>query len=259
MIKSVHVAIVALVLMSAPRSARAEEPGGGEGALDAITRLREAGDLAGAATRAAALVHEPGATLEAHVAYQDLMRDLGKEAALETEYRARARSEGAGADDLYLLGRLVRGAKAAAQFRAALRADPAHFPSLCGLGNAALETGDVRTAEKAFADARALRPQSGLAANGQGRVAEAKGDRSGAEAAYRKAIELAPKLTVARVNLAVLLVAAGRAKEAQAVLDEAAKAAPRDPLPLVARGSALLREGHDAEASAAFKDALAVD
>src|SRR5262245_7126152 len=249
MIKSVHVAIVALVLMSAPRSARAEEPGGGEGALDAITRLREAGDLAGAATRAAALVHEPGATLEAHVAYQDLMRDLGKEAALETEYRARARSEGASADDLYLLGRLARGAKAAAQFRAALRADPAHFPSLCGLGNAALEAGDVRGAERAYGEARSLRPRSGLAWNGTGRVAEAKGDRSAAEDAYKKAIEFAPKLVVAHVNLAVLLVGAGRTKDAHATLDQAVKLAPKDPLPLVARGAALLREGRDEEAT----------
>jgi Tfp pilus assembly protein PilF len=259
MIKSIHVAFVALALTLAPRSGRAEEPSGGAPSLDSIARLREAGDLTGAATQAAALVHAPGASLEAHVAYQDLMRDLGKEAALEAEYRARARSEGAGADDLYLLGRLVRGAKAVAQFRAALRADPAHFPSLCGLGNAALEAGDVRSAERAFGDARALRPESGLAWNGTGRVAEAKGERASAEAAYRKAIEFAPKLVVARVNLAVLLVGAGRTRQAQDVLDEAVKVAPRDPLPLVARGAALLREGREEEASKAFKDALAVD
>src|SRR5262245_45924585 len=259
MIKYLHVAFVALALTLAPRLGRAEEPSGGGPSLDTIARLREAGDLNGAATQAAALVHAPGASLEAHVAYQDLMRDLGKETALEAEYRARARVEGAGADDLYLLGRLVRGAKAVAQFRAALRADAAHFPSLCGLGNAALDAGDLRGAERAFADARSLRPESGLAWNGTGRVAEAKGERSVAEAAYRKAIGYAPKLVVARVNLAVLLVGAGRTKEAHEVLDEAVKAAPRDPLPLVARGAARLREGRDEDAGKACTDARAVD
>src|SRR6185295_2795958 len=107
MMKLVQVVFVALALTQAPRPARAEEPSG-EAPLDAVVRLRESGDLAGAASRAADLVHSTGAPLEAHLAYQDLMRDLGRDKIVEAEYKLRAHAEGASADDLYLLARLWR-------------------------------------------------------------------------------------------------------------------------------------------------------
>ena len=257
--RSIRLVLLALALAQAPRSAWAGEPPADEPPLLSVQRLREAGDLAGAASKASAIAHTAGAAVEAHIAYQDLMRDLGRDAPLAVEYRDRARSETATADDLYLFARLLRGAKAVAQYRAALRADPAHFRALCGLGNELIDAADLRGAEKAYSEARTARAESGLPWNGLARVAEAKGDRAAAETGYRKAIELSPKLIVARVNLAVLLVALGRSKDALAVLDAAAAAAPKDPLPLVARGVVAIKDGRDEDAVRAFEAALAVD
>jgi Tfp pilus assembly protein PilF len=257
--KFVHVVFVTLALIQAPRPSRAEEPSPDGAPLAAVARLRDAGDLAGAATLASNLVHGAGAPLETHVAYQDVMRDLGRDSVLELEYRGRARAEGATADDLYLYARLLRGPRAVAQYRAALKTAPAHFQALCGCANELLDGKDVRGAERAFETARGVRPASGLPWNGLGRVAEARGAPTDAEAAYRKAIELSPKLVVARVNLGVLLVGVGRATEALAVLDEAAKAAPKDPLPLVAKGVAHARGGRGEEALVSFEAALALD
>lgn len=257
---TVRAAVLALALALSAGAARAGDPAeAGESPLAAVHRLREQGDIDGAAKSAAALAREAGATADVHVAYQDLLRDLGRDAEVEAEYKGRARAEGATADDLWLYARLLRGTKAVAQHRAALRLDPAHFRALCGLGNELLDAGDERGAEKAFQQAKSARPESGLPWNGLGRAAEANGDSVAAEAHYRKAVELSPTLVVARVNLAVLLLGTDRTKPALEVLDEAVKAFPRSPLPLVAKGMAALRESRGEDAAAAFEAAMKAD
>jgi Tfp pilus assembly protein PilF len=251
------VLLVAVAL--APFAARAGEPSADEQPLQVVVRLRASGEIEAALTKAQELVRTAGAPVEAHLAYQDLMRDLGREEQATNEYKTRAKAEGATADDLFLHARMLRGMKAVTQYRAALKLDATHFRSLCGIGNAQLETGDLRGAEKSFDAARAAKPESGIPWNGLGRSAEARGDRVGAETNYRKAIELAASLTVARVNLGVLLLGTARPKEAMTVLEEAAKAAPKDPLPLVAQGVAHLRSGRDEDALKSFEAALALD
>ncbi len=223
-----------------------------------IRALRIAGSLEDASAKAAALVQGFPRDVLAHITRQDVLRDLGRDPALEAEYRTRARAEGATADDLFLHARLLRGAKAVAQYRAALKLDPRHFRALCGLGSELLGVRDLRGAEQAFNTAAEIDAKHAAPMNGLARVAEAKGDAGGAELLYRRAIEASPGTIVARVNLGILLTSLGRTKEARVILEQAAKTDPSDPTPVVAIGMSCLHDDSPDDAVAAFERALKV-
>jgi len=251
-------AILFACLFSAAVAAAAEPPEDVARTIQAIADLRQTGDLKSAARCASDLVAKHPEDLDAHVALQDLEIALGRDKETIETYRAAAKAPTAGADAHYLLGRLLRGPAAAAEFRAAVAVDPNHFWALCGLGVELTHAGNFDEAQVVLASAAKLRPKSAVPLNAMGRLEESRGHGAAAEKLYRDAIALAPETTSARVNLGVLLVGLGKGKDALEILEDAAKRAPKDPMPLVAIGMAAMSADDPPAAVAAYKRALAV-
>ncbi len=197
--------------------------------------------------------------LEAHLALQETQLALGREQELLDAYRTAAKAAGADANAHYLYARLLRGAPAVTEYRAALRADANHFRALCGLAIELTSSRSFKDAGEVLAKARALDPRSAVPVNATGRLLEAQGRAEDAEKSYRTAIELAPRMVIARVNLGMLLVGAGRLDDAKAVLAEAEKVAPKDPSPVMALGMLQLAAKEPKEAAKTFQRAAALD
>lgn len=227
--------------------------------LKAIDTTRRSGDVAAAAAAAADLVAKHPESLDAHVAHQDLQLALGHEKEVLDVYRNAAKAPDASADAHYLCGRLLRGGPAIAEFRAALKADPAHFWAACNLGIELTRTKAWAEARTTLEDAAKRRPDAAIPVNALGRLDEARGKPAEAEKSYAAAVALDPSMTVARVNLGMTLLALGRKDEAMKALQEAASRAPKDPMPLIGIAMAHRAAKDDKSALEAFQRAAAAD
>lgn len=142
--------------------------------------------------------------------------------------------------------------EAAAEFEAALAAQPASAIAQEGLGRLYYRRGDF---------AKALPLLEGLAAQTRDPVvmqqlayaAEKTGDRERAIATYRGVLAAEPRADAARGLLAESLMAAGRKEDAIGVLQEGLQTTPDAPLLQRGLGSALERAGRPAEAAAAYR------
>jgi len=142
---------------------------------------------------------------------------------------------------------------AAAEFEAALAAQPGSPVAQEGLGRVYYRKGDY---------AKALPLLEGLAAQTRDPVvlqqlayaAEKTGDRERAIATYRDVLAVEPRAVVARGLLAESLMAAGRKDDAIGVLQEGLQRTPEAPQLQRGLGSALERTGRSAEAAAAYRE-----
>lgn len=230
-----------------------------EAKLVAIEDLRRSGKFEDAVVCARELVDAHPGNLPAHVAYQDLQIALGKGDELVQTYRRASKAPDAGADDQYLLARLLHGRDAVRSYRAALKESPDHFWALCGLGSELTSMGKLDDAAATLERAAELDQKSAVPCNLLGRLAERQGAAGLAEKHYRKAIELDPDLTLARVNLGVLLVGLERRDEARKTLTAAAERAPADPMPLLGLGVAAQSAGDNEGAAGWFEKATQLD
>jgi tetratricopeptide (TPR) repeat protein len=235
------------------------EPEGVAVTLRTIEQLRESGDVEGAAKRATDLVAKHPEDLQAHLAFQDVQLALGRDKDVLDTYRAAARQADANADAHYLYARLLRGAAAVSEFRLALKADPHHFWTLCGLGVELTHQKSYPEARATLDEAARQKPDSAVPRNAIGRLEEARGRNSEAEKEYRAAIELAPDLVIARVNLGILLVGMNRQDDAMKTLNDAAARAPKDPMPLLGIGMAYTAAKDLKSAADAYKKAVELD
>jgi Flp pilus assembly protein TadD len=226
--------------------------------LQDIAKLRAGGDLDGAAKEAADLLAKHPGLLEAHLANQDVQLALGHDKAVVDTYRNAASAPDATADAHYLCARLLRGGAAITEFRNALKIDPQHFWSMCGLALELTRAKNYTEAKSVLDEATKLRPDSAVPVNALGRIEEARGKTADAEKLYRAAIALDGTLTIARVNLGSLLVATSRASDAVKTLQEAAQLAPKDPAPLLALGMAHLAAKDTKAAVDAYRRAAAL-
>jgi tetratricopeptide (TPR) repeat protein len=247
--------LILLAAVSFSPEARAE---GGEEAPSgpSVVELRRAGRLDEAVARAREILASDPGDLATHVAYQDVLRELGRTREAREEYRNAARAEGASADRLFLYARLLVGTPAIRQYRAALRLDPRYFEALCGLGSELTGVGKTRTARATLEKARTVRPESGVPLNALGWIEDLAGEVEAAERLYRGAIRLAPELVPAQVNLGLLLARSDRADEAVGLLARTVGRSPRDARARLALGRAQLAAGREAEALATFEAAI---
>jgi tetratricopeptide (TPR) repeat protein len=228
-------------------------------ALDAIRQLRLNGDVQSADKAAADLVAKHPESIDAHVAFQDAELAVGHDKDVLDVYRKAAAAPDANADAHCLCARLLRGAPAVSEFRAALKADPHHFWAMCGLGMELTRTRAFGEARSTLEDAAKEQPKSAVPVNALGRVEEAKGRALEAEKLYRAALELDPTMTIARVNLGVLLAGMGKKDDAVKMLEDAATRAPKDPTPLIGLGMAYLGAKDPTSAVSAFRRASDID
>ncbi len=119
-----------------------------------------------------------------------------------------------------------------------------------------LDRGDLLEAEGAFAEALALDPFSGEAANGLGLAAYRRGDLAGAGQRFREASRLSPEETDPPNNLASVLLATGRETEALHLLESVLARHPLHVPARINRGVALARLGRLEEAIAEYQKAL---
>jgi tetratricopeptide (TPR) repeat protein len=252
------VLVLVFQFAAAPRASAGDPPPDVAQALADVSKLRKGGDLEGAAKQVADLVAKHPNVLEVQLANQDVQLALGRDKETLETYRNAANAADATADAHYLCARLLRGGAAITEFRNALKVDPQHFWSMCGIAAELTRAKNYTDAKAALDDATKLRPDSAVPLNGMGRIEEARGKTAEAEKWYRAAIALDPTMTIARVNLGAVLAATARAPEAVKTLTEAAQLAPKDPTPLVGLGMAQLAAKDARAAADSFRRAAAL-
>ncbi len=158
----------------------------------------------------------------------------------------------------WLLRRLKRDDEAAAEFEAALAADPGHPRALAWRGELSAQTGRYAEARSDLDSAIAADPYYLNAYGWRGRALFALGDVASAVADFDKALSLDQKSVWIFAWRGAAFMRLGRIKEALADLDSALHLDGRDPTALAWRGRALLLSGRAAEAAADYRRALEV-
>jgi len=119
---------------------------------------------------------------------------------------------------------------AAAEYRAALTADPDNAEAHYNLANALTKMGRPAAAREHLLAALRLRPDFGRAAFNLATALEMAGDRAGAIARMREAAGLMPDFAPARIQLGNLLLQAGNAAGARAEIETGLQLDPRSEL-----------------------------
>jgi len=222
--------------------------------LEVRERLR-AGDRDAAVASLERIVRDHPASLDAHLLYQDVMREAGRLAEILPAYAERAKADPKDPEARFLHARLLDAGRAAPEFREVTRLAPGFAPGWVGLARALDATGKAAGAEEAARTAVKLDPARADAHELLGWILEHRNEVKEAEASYRRAVELDEALLPARWNLAHLLARAGRGDDALRELDEAGKRAPREPRVLVHRGLILAGLARKREAAQAYEAA----
>jgi tetratricopeptide (TPR) repeat protein len=220
--------------------------------LDEIVRLAEQGHLDSALGLATIVVADRPDDVDAHVVYQDLARAAGQSAQLPRKYRARARTDGATVDDVYLYARVLGDRSAVTEYRRALKVDPQHLRTLLAVGAIHLNSDASAQAQEIFTRATEVAPDQAAPLLGLAEAVRRTGDFVWAEDLLRTAVELEPRLALAQVELGMLLLESWRYDDARAVLETAAERFPEDPLPCLALGQLERVLGRDEVALAEY-------
>ncbi|MHC4952786.1 MAG: tetratricopeptide repeat protein [Planctomycetota bacterium] len=201
--------------------------------------------------------HHPE-VLQAHLLYQQAMRDAGRSADLQPHYREQAERAPDDPQAGFLYLRLLRGRSAAGKLRRFTREHKDYAPGWIAYCHALRRNGQLKRAGKAAATAVRLAPQLPEAIYARGWIRDRLGDTAAAEKDYRKAIAMRSDYPQPRYRLAHLLARARPPKAAEAlrVLKDAQRLAPDDSRHCVHKGIVLGTLGRDREAIAAYEDAL---
>jgi tetratricopeptide (TPR) repeat protein len=121
--------------------------------------------------------------------------------------------------------------ESAAAFERAVRADGTFMPAFVWLGNSYLDLGQPEAAERQFATALSLQPDTVAAVFGLGRAALARKDYQAAVTHFERALALDPSAGAVRQPLGLAYRALGRTKEAETHLSYREPAAEIRPSP----------------------------
>jgi len=252
--------LVALALLLAPLSARADEQQEAERAWRQAASLIEQG-LQGAAMepmrRAMELAPDD---IRIQCDYQDLMKAQGYAIDVIEEYRARKSRSPDDADALYLYGRATGDPAIAGEvFARAVELDPGHVWAVQGLGGVAAVEGRLDDAVAQYQAALAIDPSRADVHNKLAGVHFARGDTEAAKAAWTEAQRLAPDDYHAWMNMGAVLSMEGDLEGAAELLAEAVARAPGNPLAYVNLGYVLFKLQRYDDALANFAAALAIN
>jgi arylsulfatase A-like enzyme/Tfp pilus assembly protein PilF len=212
--------------------------------LRAIAMLNQGND-AEAGRELARLIAEDGADSVAHAATGRILERRGERQAALAAY-ARALASGPERADLRLRrGRLSRLEgrleEAEQELETALRVDPALSAAVFERALVALARGDHAAALPLLERAAAAQPPPRGAHHNLALLYEEKGDLEAARRAYEGEIQAHPDAAASHLNLGLLLERLGDAKGSLRHLEAAAAARPPDPRALTALASALTR------------------
>lgn len=157
--------------------------------------------------------------VDAHRAYQSLMRATGRADAVLQEYaelRARHPDQ---ALYQYLYGRLLDGDARLQAFQKTVECDARFYWGQYALGQARLARGEFGPAGESFARATEISPSSADPWIGLGEAQHGAGQLDAALRAFRRAAELDPASTVARLDAGRCLKAQGNYAEGRAEAD----------------------------------------
>jgi Tfp pilus assembly protein PilF len=141
-----------------------------------------------------------------------------------------------------------RPAEADREYREALRIKPDFSQAHYNLGNLLKEQDRAEEAEREYREALRLKPDLAEAHNNLGALLEAQGRAAEAEREVREALRLKPDLPEAHYNLGTLLEAQGRAAEAEREVREALRLRPDDSEAHCTLGGLLRDQGRFREA-----------
>ncbi len=142
---------------------------------------------------------------------------------------------------------------AAAAYRRAVEAEPAHFKALHNLGVVEEALGHTTEAERAYEAAIAAHPGGALSHYSLARLRQLASRLDEAETGYRRAIELDPDLAEAHFNLGQLLLERGAAEGAETVVREAVRSGYAAPDASGLLGDALFAQRRLEEALEAYR------
>jgi tetratricopeptide (TPR) repeat protein len=145
---------------------------------------------------------------------------------------------------------------AVAQFREALRINPAYGEAHYNLGNALRQQGHTDEAIAQYRDAVRTAPDLAAARYNLGIVLLQQGRTDEAIAQFREALRINPSYAEVHGNLGAALFQEGRTDEAIAEFREALRINPADANAHNNLGSALLQQGYAEEAMTQYRDAL---
>ena len=149
--------------------------------------------------------------------------------------------------------------EAIAQYREALRIDPAFADAQSNLGNALLRQGRTAEAVACYREALRIDPAFPGAHYNLGNVLLQQGRTKEAIAHYREALRVNLAFAEAQSNLGDALLRQGQTGEAVAHYREALRIDPADPETHYNLANALLRQGSVGEAIARYGEALRID
>jgi len=249
------------------------DPASVEAGFEFGTSLAAAGRYDEAAAQLSYALRNAPENDRLRLAYADVLRQQGRTAAANEQYRRLADNSTLGVDELIAVGDALAAngdPAAAAAYQQALERDPAHIKALQRVAHArfaqnnpagaALAAQQVVTLGNTMPgeEPRILRA-SAIAL--QGDIARRNGDPDQARALYNQALSVDPVQTEARLGLGMLAVDAGNWTMALAEFEQAASypSGVFNPLAHFWVGEARLRLGNYPSAVAAYSRALALD
>lgn len=179
------------------------------------------------------------------------------------EFREALRLNPADADGRYNLGLVAfqqgKPDEAIAQYREAQRLDPTLVEAINNLGNTFLALGRTQEAIVEFRQAIKTDPTKGKAHENLGNALLRQGEADQAIAEYREALRINPADAGSLYDLGNALLRTGRAAEAIEQYREALRIDPANAQAHGSLGGALLQQGHLEEAIAEFQEACRLD
>jgi protein O-mannosyl-transferase len=145
------------------------------------------------------------------------------------------------------------------EFRRVVQTHPKDADGYFNLGLALMKKGEVDEAAEQYRKALALRPNLAIAHNNLGMALVEKGEVEEAIGHYRKALEIKPRLADAQNNLGVALARQGKIEEAMAAWHRTLEIDPRYAKAHHNIGLAFAQQSHLDEAITQWQKAVALD
>jgi Flp pilus assembly protein TadD len=149
--------------------------------------------------------------------------------------------------------------EAIAEYREALRLDPAHMPAIIDLAAALTARGELDEAIALSTRGLSIRSEDAELQNNFGVALKAKGQLAEAEARFREAARIRPEYATAWFNLGTTLASEGKSAEALEPLTRALALEPRNAGYHANLGAVLAGLGRMDEAESRYRQAIELD